>query len=215
MFIYQRVYPKTKCRFLVRKTWRPDAQQHDQHRNDPYQVGPADAHFHQGPSLASAVQSMEGKTLPRKQRGFLENFSTISALQQKNKKKKRGRSSTRFNGLHQQTFEERSHRSYITGTIMKAFQRLQVLNRWVGYQEASMYVCMHACMHVSIYLSIYVSMYLCIYVSIYLCIYVSMCIYIYMCATGINYVIYVICVQHVYIIYISVNYHVLSTLTLV
>ena len=28
--------------------------------------------------------------------------------------------------------------------IMKAFQRLQVLNRWVEYQEASMYVCMHA-----------------------------------------------------------------------
>jgi hypothetical protein len=44
---------------------------------------------------------------------------------------------------------------------MKAFQRLQVLNRWVGYQEASMYVCMHACMHVSIYLSIYVSVCVC------------------------------------------------------
>ena len=114
----------------------------------------------------------------------------------KKQKKKRGRSSTRFNGLHQQTFEERSHRSYITGTIMKAFQRLQVLNRWVGYQEASMYVCMHACM----YLSIYVSMYLCIYVSIYVSMY--LCVYIYVCATGINYVIYVICVQHVYIIYI-------------
>ena len=39
-----------------------------------------------------------------------------------------------------------------------------------------------------------------------------MCVYVCMCAIGINYVTYVICVQHVYI---SVNYHVLSTLSLV
>ena len=129
---------------------------------------------------------------------FLNHFCSAT----KKQKKKRGRSSTRFNGLHQQTFEERSHRSYITGTIMKAFQRLQVLNRWVGYQEASMYVCMHACMYLSIYLSMYLCIYVSMYLSMYLCIYVSMCIYIYVCATGINYVIYVICVQHVYIIYI-------------
>ena len=108
----------------------------------------------------------------------------------KKTKKKRGRSSTRFNGLHQQTFEERSHRSYITGTIMKAFQRLQVLNRWVGYQEASMYVCMHACMYLSIYVSMYLSMYLCIYVYIYIyvCYGYQLCHICHMCTTCVYYI---------------------------
>ena len=108
-------------------------------------------------------------------RGFLENFSTISALQQK----KRGRSSTRFNGLHQQTFD---YESISTAPGAEP----------LGWISGSQHVCMHACIYL---------IYLCVYIYICVCYGYQLCHICHMCTT---------CVY-----YISVNYHVLSTLTLV